>query len=148
MPTSKEKLTLVLLIKYHSDFNFLISNLTIRFRTFWATLDYVIYISWFFKVNQISGKYVNCFCSARHHFFFKLAMLDFFPIYNGSGVKSRAGDLFDLRISLRASSLDSVEESLGWNDRRWPARIPLISKIDRHEYPKPISKCMLSLILP
>ena len=41
-----------------------------------------------------------------------LAMLDFFPIYNGSGEKSKAGDLFDLRISLRASSLDSVEESL------------------------------------
>ena len=41
-----------------------------------------------------------------------LAMFDFFPIYNGSGEKSKAGELFDLRIALRSSALESVEESM------------------------------------
>ncbi len=41
-----------------------------------------------------------------------LAMLDLFPLYDGSGKNSRAGDLFDLRISLRDSALDAVEDSL------------------------------------
>jgi hypothetical protein len=41
-----------------------------------------------------------------------IAMFDFFPIYNGSGEKSKAGELFDLRIALRSSALESVEESM------------------------------------
>ena len=42
---------------------------------------------------------------------FLIGMFDFFPLYESEG-NTPAGDLFDLRVSLRSSDLDSTKEAL------------------------------------